>query len=185
MSDQSRKRSCKDKIRHVNPHAGEIIRERRRFLNKTQVEVATNAGIPQSHLSRIEKGKHKPELTTLSKLAPVLNIPLEQLIDRNQNTKIALPGLTSLQFLVISEIGKEVRSGQFLRERLKKQGIKNSLPAFYQLMARLEELNFVQGRYETGETDGYTIREKYYKILNDGIVAFRETRDFFNSHNLE
>ena len=42
----------------------------------TQEQLAEKAGIPQSHVSRIETGKHSPTQMTLQKIATALSLPL-------------------------------------------------------------------------------------------------------------
>ena len=50
-----------------------------------------------------------------------------------------IPRLTHLQFLVIGILLDEAATGKQLRAMLKTHGAKKSGPAFYQLMARMEE----------------------------------------------
>lgn len=47
----------------------------------TQVELATASGVPQSQISRIERGAISPTATTLAKIAVVLNADL-RLVER-------------------------------------------------------------------------------------------------------
>lgn len=54
----------------------ERIRETRENAGMTQCELADKSGLPQSHISRIETGKHSPSHSTLEKLAKALNVPL-------------------------------------------------------------------------------------------------------------
>lgn len=50
------------------------IRETRKKMNMTQAELAKAANIPQSHVSRLERGEHSPTAKTLRKLADALNV---------------------------------------------------------------------------------------------------------------
>jgi ribosome-binding protein aMBF1 (putative translation factor) len=50
------------------------IRKRRDELGITQVELANRAGIPQSHVSRLEGGKHAPTKITIERVAEALGI---------------------------------------------------------------------------------------------------------------
>jgi DNA-binding PadR family transcriptional regulator len=95
-----------------------------------------------------------------------------------------LPELTHLQFLVLSLLLNGERSGRYIREQLAKQGEKKTLAAFYQMMARLEEGNMVQGWYETNVIDGQTVKQRYYRILAHGVTCWERTRDFYRESAL-
>ena len=89
-----------------------------------------------------------------------------------------LPKLSHLQFLVLSVLLGDERSGRELRARLSEFGVRKSGPAFYQLMARLEDSEFVSGRYEQEIVEGQIIRERVYKIRASGTKACKECRKF-------
>jgi DNA-binding PadR family transcriptional regulator len=72
--------------------------------------------------------------------------------------------LTDLQFLVLEIIGPSKRPGREVREAMEAQGVRKGLAAFYQLMSRLEDSEFVEGSYEVREVDGYTVKERIYKL---------------------
>lgn len=55
------------------------IRELRKKAGMTQTQLAEKAGIPQSHVSRLENGEHSPSFTTLEKIAMALNVPVSKL----------------------------------------------------------------------------------------------------------
>ncbi len=55
------------------------IRTLRRAANLTQDELAEKAGLPQSHISRLESAKHSPSRATLEKIAAALGVPLGEL----------------------------------------------------------------------------------------------------------
>ena len=59
-------------LREVNPIAAHL-RERRFELGLTQDEVAKAAGTSHSAVSRLEKGTHLPQLSTLQRIAAVLD----------------------------------------------------------------------------------------------------------------
>ncbi len=90
-----------------------------------------------------------------------------------------LPELSHLQFAVLTALGPSVASGRELRQRLKAAGITKSGPAFYQMMARLEEGKFVSGWYEQKIVEGQIIKERKYRILGNGADALRATRNFY------
>jgi transcriptional regulator with XRE-family HTH domain len=52
---------------------------------RPQEDVAHDAGISTSTLSRVERGLHQPSLPTLRKLASALNVSLAELIDAAEN----------------------------------------------------------------------------------------------------
>jgi ribosome-binding protein aMBF1 (putative translation factor) len=55
------------------------IREARKGAGLTQEELAERTGLPQSHISRLERGEHSPSHLTLEKLAKGLQVPLSRL----------------------------------------------------------------------------------------------------------
>jgi DNA-binding XRE family transcriptional regulator len=59
-------------LRATNPIAAHL-RERRFELGLTQREVAEAAGTSHSAISRLESGTHTPSLTTLQRIAAVLD----------------------------------------------------------------------------------------------------------------
>ncbi len=90
-----------------------------------------------------------------------------------------VPELTSLQFLVIEIIGPRKMRGAELRERLKERRVFKTGPAFYQLMARLEEAEFVEGWYDQEVVDGQIIKQRLYRVTGLGARAHRGTRNFY------
>ena len=54
---------------------GKRIRERRNKLHLTQEELAEKAGIPQSHVSRLETGMHAATFATIERVAKALKTP--------------------------------------------------------------------------------------------------------------
>src|SRR5262245_26411766 len=92
---------------------------------------------------------------------------------------MTLPKFTHLQFLVVSELAARPAAGRTLRERLRAAGVRQSGPAFYQLMAGLEDGGFVSGWYEQQVVDGQIIRERYYKVLAAGTRAVEQSLEFY------
>lgn len=97
---------------------------------------------------------------------------------------MALPRLTHLQYLVVSELARRSAPGRAIRERLRETGVRQSGPAFYQLMAALEDGGFVSGWYEQQIVDGQIIRERYYKALAAGVRALEESRRFYGARGV-
>ena len=65
-------------------HAAELlgtrIREMRKKRRLTQVMLAESSGIPQSHMSSIERGTMLPNLVTVFRLAAALNCKVRALV---------------------------------------------------------------------------------------------------------
>ena len=55
------------------------IRAERKKANLTQAELAERSGLPQSHISRLERAVHSPSHVTLEKIARALKIPISNL----------------------------------------------------------------------------------------------------------
>jgi DNA-binding PadR family transcriptional regulator len=90
-----------------------------------------------------------------------------------------LPEITHLQFLVLDALGGDERAGRTLRERLAAYGVRNSGPAFYQMMARLEGTGLVEGWYEQTVVAGQHLKERRYRLTRDGRRALDETHNFY------
>lgn len=91
----------------------------------------------------------------------------------------SLPDITHLQFLVLTGLREGSVSGPDLRGRLRSAGIRRTAPAFYQMMARLEDAGLVAGRYEQRVEAGQAIKERHYEITPAGEAAWGRTRDFY------
>jgi DNA-binding PadR family transcriptional regulator len=94
-------------------------------------------------------------------------------------SKERLPSITHLQFVVLDLLRGEARAGRDIREELRRFGVRRSAPAFYQMMARLEDAGFVEGWYEQKVVDGQLIKERSYRIKQAGARAWAATRDFY------
>jgi DNA-binding PadR family transcriptional regulator len=90
-----------------------------------------------------------------------------------------VPEITHLQFLVLGLLMEGELPGRKLREDLARHCVKKSGPAFYQLMARLEDAGLVAGRYEQKVIDGQIFKERCYKPSGAGVKAWNRTRDFY------
>jgi DNA-binding PadR family transcriptional regulator len=90
-----------------------------------------------------------------------------------------LPDLTHLQMVLIEALGARRMSGRELRAALKKLKVNKSSPAFYQLMSRMEEGDFVKGEYEDKTIEGVPIRERFYRITGHGVKAYDAARRFY------
>jgi DNA-binding PadR family transcriptional regulator len=90
-----------------------------------------------------------------------------------------LPDLTHLQFLVLLSIGGAEQPGRYVREKLAKEGQRPSLPAFYQMMARLEEAKYIKTSTRQLDIDGQKVQERWYKVTAAGLKACHDTREFY------
>ena len=90
-----------------------------------------------------------------------------------------MPELSHLQFAVLEVLGAAQKSGKDLRTGLSELGIKKSGPAFYQMMARLEEASMVNGFYTQQVIDGQIIKERQYRITGGGVQALNQTKQFY------
>ena len=59
---------------------GSKIRELREAASLTQEDLAHEANISTSTLSRIERGNYQPRMDTLGKLAQALKVPVAELL---------------------------------------------------------------------------------------------------------
>jgi len=90
-----------------------------------------------------------------------------------------LPPVTHLQFLVLEFLGDNEEPGRAVRDMLRQHGIKRSTPAFYQLMARLEEMGLARGKYVPKLVKGQTVKERRYALTAAGTRAYNATCAFY------
>jgi DNA-binding PadR family transcriptional regulator len=90
-----------------------------------------------------------------------------------------MPDITHLQFLVLGLLRQSPRLGRQLRLELARHGVRRSGPAFYQMMARLEDAGFVAGEYAQRVVSGQIIKERRYETTPSGAAAWTLTRDFY------
>ncbi len=65
-----------DTLRKRSEWIGDKIRKLRTQKELTQEQLASASGLPQSHISRLEKGQHSPSHVTLTKLAAALGVQI-------------------------------------------------------------------------------------------------------------
>ena len=68
-----------EKLERHRKYVGEQVRKYRRENGLSQDQLATSSGLPQSHISRIETGKHVSTFYTIEKLANALNVKMSQI----------------------------------------------------------------------------------------------------------
>jgi len=94
---------------------------------------------------------------------------------------LRIPSVTHLQFLVLDALSTGERAGRELRRLLAEHGVRRTAPAFYQMMARLEDAGMVEGRYDQKVVDGQLLKERRYTILRAGARALADTHNFYLS----
>jgi DNA-binding PadR family transcriptional regulator len=90
-----------------------------------------------------------------------------------------IPQITHLQFLVLGLLRQSPRLGREIRLELTRSGVRRSGPAFYQMMARLEDAGLVAGEYDQKVVAGQIIKERRYEVTAPGAAAWTLTRDFY------
>jgi DNA-binding PadR family transcriptional regulator len=91
----------------------------------------------------------------------------------------AIPEITHLQFVVLGLLRAGEKTGRHIRRALARHGVRRSAPAFYQMMARLEDARFVSGEYDQKIVDGQIIKERRYSLTPQGEAAWSATRAFY------
>jgi DNA-binding PadR family transcriptional regulator len=91
-----------------------------------------------------------------------------------------IPDITHLQFLVLGMLRDGERAGRVLRRALARHGARRSGPAFYQMMARLEDAALVEGAYDQKIVDAQIIKERRYVLTPRGAAAWAATRAFYD-----
>ena len=91
-----------------------------------------------------------------------------------------LPPLTALQYLVIMLLAGTEKSGAELRRELAERGHKRSGPAFYEMIRRMMNAGWIDGRdvEKTLET-GIKVRERRLEVTGEGAAAARTTELFY------
>lgn len=92
-----------------------------------------------------------------------------------------IPRLSHLQFLVTGILRGRTLAGRVIREELREHAVRKGGPAFYQLMARLEDGGLVRGDYRQEIVEGQIIRERYYELTAEGLRSWHASRDFYVS----
>lgn len=68
-----------ERLAKMTAHIGKTIQARRKASGMTQITLAKAAGIPQSHVSRLESGLHSPSHKTLERIAKALGATVGEL----------------------------------------------------------------------------------------------------------
>jgi len=92
---------------------------------------------------------------------------------------MSLPKITLLQWLVLEIIGGRKRSGKYIRVKLGERGHCKSLPAFYQMMSRLEDGELIRAESVRVNVCDQNVTERHYKLTGKGIRELADVRDFY------
>ena len=92
-----------------------------------------------------------------------------------------LPEISHLQFAVLAALLEEPQPGRVVRGQLASLGVRQTGPAFYQMMARLEDAGRVKGWYDQKVVDGQIIKERVYQLCPKGKMAWESTREFYQA----
>ena len=96
---------------------GETIAKLRKERGWSQPELAALVGMHQAHITRIERGRAKPRMKTLAKLAEVFDLRPEDLLRTEAASEPALPGLEDQELRALLSRIPSLRQAQ--REALK------------------------------------------------------------------
>ena len=91
-----------------------------------------------------------------------------------------LPRISHLQFLALGILQGGERAGREIRLVAVRFGVKRSAAAFYQMMARLERDQLVEGWYHQIRVGDQAVTERRYRITPAGTKAWARTREFYD-----
>lgn len=90
-----------------------------------------------------------------------------------------LPDISHLQFAVLGVLLTGEHTGRAIRAQLRQLRVRQTGPAFYQMMARLEDDGLVDGCYAQKVVAGQVLRERRYSITDAGRKSWAESRRFY------
>jgi DNA-binding PadR family transcriptional regulator len=92
-----------------------------------------------------------------------------------------MPAATHLQYLVLMLLKNGDLPGREIRRILAQYGVRRTGAAFYQMMARLERVRWVEGWYEQIAVGDQAVTERRYRLRAGGARACDEARAFYES----
>ena len=95
-----------------------------------------------------------------------------------------MPVATHLQFLVLAVLKDGERPGREIRRIIARYGVRRTSAAFYQMMARLERVRWVEGWYRTNRGRRPGGHRARYRLRPAGARACDEARAFYESVGL-
>lgn len=90
-----------------------------------------------------------------------------------------LPTITHLQAAILKQLRDSPLAGVAVRIGLCALGIKKEGPAFYQLMARMEEAGLIDSRKTPLTVGDQRYHECHYKITAKGRKELERTEEFY------
>jgi ribosome-binding protein aMBF1 (putative translation factor) len=72
--DEADEKRVRERLTHYRQMVGARIRSKRESLGWTQEQLADVTGLAQSHISRLEVGKHAPTFQTIERIAGALQV---------------------------------------------------------------------------------------------------------------
>lgn len=94
-----------------------------------------------------------------------------------------IPEISVPQLVAMGMMRKhaEMKPARQLKEELGDYGYVKNGQGFYQMIARLEELGFVDGMYREKVVDGFVIRQRHYALTVEGIRVYDELTEIIDS----
>ena len=90
-----------------------------------------------------------------------------------------LPTISHHQFLALGLLLGSEQPGRVIRDGVRRYGVRRSLAAFYQFMARLERDGLIEGWYDQVRVGDQLVVERRYRITAAGTRAWKQTRAFY------
>ena len=90
-----------------------------------------------------------------------------------------LPQPSHLQIAVLGILSGGECKGAAIRAELAALSVRHSGPAFYQMMARLEDAGLAEGWYDQRVVAGQMLKERRYRITPAGKRALRAAEEFY------
>ncbi len=84
--------------------------------------------------------------------------------------------MSNIEQIILGILLDKEQSGRDTREKLAKYGETISPPAFYQLMSRLEDQNFIESWDQDKVVKGHQIKERRYRITYKGTCAWKDSQ---------
>src|SRR3954469_15243482 len=100
---------------------------------------------------------------------------------RSSRQQQQLPTISHLQFLALGVLLGTEQPGRAVRDAVAEFGVRRTVAAFYQLMARLERDGLAEGWYEQVKVNDQTVTERRYRITARGAKAWQQTRAFYDA----
>jgi putative regulatory protein len=106
----------------IQKDIGHRIQECRKKANLTQEELGEITGISPKHISRLERGLHRPHVDMLIKIANALDVPLDAFVQDLssdnlniflQSIKTELDGMSMSQLSLVRDVINAIKKYKF------------------------------------------------------------------------